>query len=166
MSSCSTVDKQQWVIWNGSLGMLVLVAIGRVEPGKGGFLEPPFEFVGPFSLDELETRGQIAFGACLIMSRQRWREAQADLRREAQERRRAQARRLSLRFQRAGGDDTRYRDLLNLPREGMLEPSQIKAAFRRLAKTAHPDGGGSNEQFHRITEARDALLERTRDTPP
>jgi hypothetical protein len=146
--------------------MLVLVAIGRVEDGGRGFLEPPFDFVGPFSLDELETRGRIAFGACFIMSRQRWREDQAELRREAHAQRRAQARRLSLLLQRAVGDDARYRDLLNLPLDGELEPSEIKAAFRRLAKTTHPDGGGSNEQFHRSTQARDALLERAQETAP
>jgi curved DNA-binding protein CbpA len=33
------------------------------------------------------------------------------------------------------------------------------AAFRRLAKTAHPDVGGSNERYRRIASARDALLE-------
>jgi DnaJ domain len=143
--------------------MLVLVAIGRVDDDRGAFLEPPFDFVGPLSLDELETHGRIAFGACIIMSRQRWREDQADLRREAHENRRAQARRLPFLFQRVVGDDARYRDILNLPLDGALDPSEIKAAFRRLAKTTHPDGGGSNEQFHRITQARDALLERARD---
>ncbi len=161
-----TTDKQQWVIGNGSWGMLVLAAIGRVEDGGGGFLEAPFDFVGPLSLDELETRGRVAFGACLIMSRQRWREDQADLRRAAQEQRRAQAKRLSSLFQRAAGDEPRYRDILDLPRVGTLEPSEIKAAFRRLAKTTHPDGGGSSEQFRRITEARDVLLEHAREAAP
>jgi len=162
----SSTDRQPWVIWNGSLGVLVLVAIGRVEDGGRGFLEPPFDFVGPFSLDELEAEGRIAFGACVIMSRERWRENQAELRREAYAQRRAQARRLSFRLQRAVGDDTQYRDVLNLPRDGVLEPFAIRAAYRRLAKITHPDAGGSNEQFHRITQARDALLERAREAFP
>ena len=164
MRAHSTADKQQWVIWNGALGMLVLVELGRVEKGKAGFLEAPFDFVGPFNIEELETRGRIAFGACLIMSRQRWREDQAELRREAAEQRRARARRLSFLLQRPAGDDTRYRQVLELPLDGVLAPSEIKLAFRRLAKTTHPDGGGSNEQFHRITDARDVLLERARQT--
>ena len=148
------------------MGVLVLVALVRVENGKDGFLEAPFDFVGPLPLDELETKGRIAFGASLIMSRQRWRDDQADLRREAREQRRAQARRPSSRFERSGGDETRYRALLQLPLAGVLEPSKIKAAFRRLAKTAHPDGGGSSEQFHRITEARDVLLEFVGEAAP
>jgi hypothetical protein len=153
-------------MWNGSMGMLVTAALGRIEDGKWGFLEAPFDFVGPLNLDELETQGRIAFGACLVMSRKRWREDQAELRREARERRRAQAKRLSLMLRRSAGDEARYRALLDLPLEGMLEPSQIKAAFRRLAKRAHPDAGGSNERFHRITEARDAVLESLQDAAP
>ena len=64
-----TTDKKEWVVWNGSMGILVMAAIGRIEDGAGGrqaFLAPPYDVVGPFSLDELETRGRIAFGACLV----------------------------------------------------------------------------------------------------
>jgi len=39
-------------------------------------------------------------------------------------------------------------------------PAVIEAAWRALAKDAHPDRGGSNEAMHRITTARDALLKR------
>ncbi len=42
---------------------------------------------------------------------------------------------------------------------GALKPSEINAAFRRLAETARPDAGGSDEHYRRIAEARDALLE-------
>jgi curved DNA-binding protein CbpA len=40
----------------------------------------------------------------------------------------------------------------------LLTASDVNAAFRQLAKTAHPDGGGSDEDYRRIVEARDALL--------
>ena len=148
-------DKQEWVIWNGSLGVLDMVAIGRIEDGEAGrsaFLAAPYGVVGPFSLDELETQGRITFGACLVMSRQRWQEDQVDLRREAQELRRRQLFRLD------PEDEQDYREVLNLPMKGALQPSEINSAFRRLAKTAHPDAGGTSEEYHRITEARDALL--------
>jgi len=52
-----------------------------------------------------------------------------------------------------------HRETLKLPFDGKLEPRQINAAFRRLAQKAHPDVGGSHEEFVRITEARNALLE-------
>ncbi len=149
-------DKEEWVVWNGSLGVLDMARIGRVEDGGGGrsaFLAPPYDVVGPFSLDELETQGRIAFGACLVMSRLRWQEDQVDLRRQAQERRRAFLARMEF------DDDKEHREILDLPMEGALEASQVNAAFRRLAKTAHPDAGGSNEQYRRIADARDALLE-------
>jgi hypothetical protein len=86
------------------------------------------------------------------MSRQRWREDQVDLRLEAQKRRRA------FLFQPEDDDDQEHREALNLPVEGPLRPAEINGAFRRLAKSAHPDAGGSSEQYRRIAEARDALL--------
>jgi hypothetical protein len=156
MKARGMTDKEEWVIWNGSLGILAMVTIGRIEDGEGGrvaFLSPPYGVVGPFSLDELEAEGRIAFGACLVMSRQRWQEDQVELRREGQEKRRLALLRLD--FQ----DELEYRGVLNLPAEGRLAPADINAAFRRLAKTAHPDAGGTNEEYHRITEARDALLD-------
>jgi hypothetical protein len=148
-------DKEEWVVWNGSLGVLDTVTIGRIEVGEGGrlaCLAPPYSVVGPFSLDELEAKGRIAFGACLVMSRQRWQKDQVELRREAQEKRRAA-------LVRRDFDEEDLRETLNLPATGALKPSEINAAFRRLAKTAHPDAGGSNEEYRRIAEARDALLE-------
>lgn len=149
-------DNQEWVIWNGSLGVLDLVKIGRIEDGEGciknAFLAAPYGVVGPFSLDELEAEGRISFGACLVMSRRRWQEDQVELRREAQELRRRQMFRLD------PDDEQDFREALGLPVKGALEPANINAAFRRLAKTAHPDAGGTNEEYHRITEARDALL--------
>jgi hypothetical protein len=149
-------EKEQWVVWNGSLGILDMAMLGQIEDGEAGrsaFLAPPYEVVGPFSLDELEARGRVAFGACLVMSRQRWRQDQVELRIEAREKRRALLFRLDL-----DDDDEEYREALNLSPHGALEPAEINAAFRRLAKTAHPDAGGSGEHYRRIAEARDALL--------
>lgn len=151
----SMTANAEWVIWNGSLGVLDMVTIGRIEDGEGGksaFLAPPYGVVGPFSLDELEAQGRIAFGACLVMSRRRWQEDQTELRREAQEKRRRQLFRLDVE------DEQEHRETLNLPLAGPLQPAEINSAFRRLAKTAHPDAGGTSEDYHRITEARDALL--------
>jgi hypothetical protein len=149
-------DKEQWVIWNGSVGFLDMAVIGRVEDGAGGrsaFLAPPWDVVGPFSLEELEAQGRIAFGECLVMSRARWQEDQLGLRIEAREKRRAILSQLDLR------DNAReHREALSLPMEGALQPSEINAAFRRLAKTAHPDAGGTGEHYRRIADARDALL--------
>lgn len=148
---------EQVVVWNGSMGVLDMATIGRIEHGEGGrvaYLAPPYEVVGPFSLDELEAQGRIAFAACLVMSRQRWQEDQVELRLEAREKRRA----LYAQFE--GVTDQRaHRETLDLPKEGPLKSSEINAAFRKLAKSAHPDAGGSDEDYHRIVEARDALLE-------
>lgn len=150
-------DKEEWVIWNGALGILDMVTIGRIEgdgAGRSAFLAPPYAVVGPFSLDELETQGRIGFGECLVMSRLRWQQDQVELRVAAQKKRRAFLFQASFE-----ADDKEHRETLDLPMEGVLEPAQVNAAFRRLAKTAHPDAGGSDARYRRIAEARDALLE-------
>jgi hypothetical protein len=135
------------------------------------WLDEPFDMVGPFSLDELETHGRIAFAAAIVMSRERWQDDQVALRQESLEIRRATEERVKEKVERMYGghvgqqtkrkpfNEQLHRETLNLPMDGKLEPRQINAAFRRLAQKAHPDVGGSNEQFVRITEARNALLE-------
>ena len=156
MKARGMMDQEEWVIWNGSLGILDMARIGHIEDGESGrsaVLAAPYGVVGPFSLDELEARGRIAFGECMVMSRQRWHEDQLDLRIEAQKKRRALLFRLDF-----NDDDKEHREVLNLPMQGVLDPSQINSAFRQLAKTAHPDAGGSDERYRRIADARDALL--------
>jgi hypothetical protein len=170
----SYTDGEEWVIWNGAHGLVTTVTIGRIETGADGraaWLDEPFDMVGPFNLDELETQGRIAFAAALVMSRQRWQEEQLELRRESAKIRRAEAERINREYgQYTGGnggvqdtrkpfDEKKHRETLKLPIDGKLEPRQINAAFRRLAQKAHPDAGGSDEQFVLITEARNALLE-------
>jgi hypothetical protein len=174
-NSPSPAENEQWVVWNGTSGILAMATIGRVEATSGGrvaWLDDPFGVVGPFSLEELESSGRIAFAACIVMSRQRWQRDQVWLRQEAYEKRRAAQERLhaeQARFQHGHGrrrshgqpfDERQHREALNLPVDGRLEPSQVKSAYRRLAQKAHPDLGGSSEQFVRITEARNALLGR------
>jgi hypothetical protein len=169
-----SADKEEWVIWNGSYGIVTIGTIGRVEVGAAGrtaWLDWPYDMVGPFSLDELEANGRIAFAACIVMSRQRWQDDQVELRRESLEKRRAAQERMNEEFAHFFGghsgyrenrkpfDELQHRETLNLPTDGRLEPSQIKAAFRRLAQKVHPDVGGTDEQFIRITEARNALLD-------
>ncbi|WP_150048210.1 MULTISPECIES: J domain-containing protein [Methylomonas] len=169
-------QEELWVIWNGSLGIVDTVTIGRIEAGPAGrnaWLEEPYDMVGPFNLDELEAKGWMDFAACAVMSRQKWQDDQVALRRESLKQRRAAQARLfeyqtrynQSRIQPPNHDrrlsDRQHRQVLNLPLDGALDPTQIKTAFRRLAQKAHPDVGGSHEQFIRITEARNALLERT-----
>ncbi|MFZ2266701.1 MAG: DnaJ domain-containing protein [Azonexus sp.] len=164
----------EWVIWNGGHGLVTTATLGRVETdasGRKAWLEEPFDMVGPFSLDELESRGRIAFAACIVMSRLRWQEDQAALKHESRNLRRAAQERMNEEFARFSGrqgrsparrqpvDEREHREVLNLPASGKLERRQINTAYRRLAQKAHPDVGGSHEQFVRITKARTVLLE-------
>lgn len=170
----SAAGDDEWVIWNGGLGVVTTATLGRVEVGHGGrtaWLEEPFDMVGPFDFDELETRGRISFAACIVMSRQRWQDDQAALKRESINLRRAAQERINEEFARFFGrqgrhhgkrqpvDEREHREALNLPASGKLERRQVNTAYRRLAQKAHPDVGGSHEQFVRITKARTVLLE-------
>jgi len=171
--TAQSVEQEEWVIWNGAYGIVTMATIGRVEVGTGGrmaWLNQPYNMAGPFSLDVHEAHGRIAFAACIVMSRQRWQDDQVELRQASLKKRSAAQERMNEEFARFFGNHSGYhdqrkpfeerqhREALNLPVEGKLEPSQIKAAFRRLAQKVHPDVGGSDEQFVRITEARNALL--------
>lgn len=54
--------------------------------------------------------------------------------------------------------EERHRQLLGLPLGRRLAAAEIQSAFKRAAKTAHPDGGGNGEVFRDLSAARDALL--------
>jgi hypothetical protein len=52
----------------------------------------------------------------------------------------------------------RHRQLLGLPLDRRLTPAEIHRAYKRAAKTAHPDGGGDAQKFLALTAAQDALM--------
>jgi hypothetical protein len=54
--------------------------------------------------------------------------------------------------------EERDRKILGLPRGRGLTPAEIHRAFKRAAKTAHPDAGGNAQAFLELTAARDALM--------
>ena len=169
MKARGMTDKEEWVVWNGSMGILDTVTIGHIEDGEGGrsaFLAPPYDVVGPFSLDELETQGRIAFGACLVMSRQRWQEDQVDLRLEAREKRRA------FLFMLDFDDDQEHREILNLPTDGALRAvgdqrrlpaaGQDRASRRRRQRRRLPSHRGGARRAARAI--RERLVEGIRNS--
>jgi hypothetical protein len=50
------------------------------------------------------------------------------------------------------------RRLLELPTTGALLKSEIEQAFRIRARHAHPDSGGSHDDFQKLGAAKDALV--------
>jgi hypothetical protein len=54
--------------------------------------------------------------------------------------------------------DERNRRMLGLPPGRRLFGPEIREAYKRAAKTMHPDGGGSERDFLALSAARDALL--------
>jgi hypothetical protein len=54
--------------------------------------------------------------------------------------------------------EERYRQMLGLPLGRSLSVSEIHEAYKRVAKTAHPDAGGSEQEFQELCAAQDALI--------
>jgi hypothetical protein len=54
--------------------------------------------------------------------------------------------------------EERCREMLGLPLDGRLAPTEIHHAFRRTAKLMHPDAGGDAHAFLALSAARDALM--------
>ena len=54
--------------------------------------------------------------------------------------------------------EERRRQILGLPFDRGLTLAEIHRAFKRAAKTAHPDAGGNAQAFLELTAARDALM--------
>ena len=54
--------------------------------------------------------------------------------------------------------EERHRELLGLPLDQRLTLSEIHRAYKRVAKSAHPDAGGSAQEFLALSAAREALM--------
>lgn len=54
--------------------------------------------------------------------------------------------------------EEQYRQLLGLPFGRRLAATEVHQAFKRAAKTVHPDGGGNGAAFLELAAARDALI--------
>jgi hypothetical protein len=54
--------------------------------------------------------------------------------------------------------EQRHRQLLRLPLGGRLASADIHQAYKRAAKTMHPDSGGDAQSFCELAAARDALM--------
>jgi hypothetical protein len=52
----------------------------------------------------------------------------------------------------------RYRQILGLPLHRRLSGAEIHLAYKRAAKTAHPDAGGNEQEFQELCAAQEALM--------
>lgn len=165
--------EDDFVIWNSALGINAFATIGEIDTkNKQAWLDDPYDMVGPFSVKELIENGQISFAACVVMTKEKWVKDQAFLQEQsfhdqrkaqkefAEDVRRHREKRANYHNNLESSNEETHRKLLCLPLVGCLEVAQIKTAYRKIVKTAHPDVGGSHEKFIKITEARDYLLQK------
>jgi TRAP-type C4-dicarboxylate transport system substrate-binding protein len=157
--------EEEYIIFNPTLGVRDFVCIDReCSDESDGWLEEPYEMVGPFNLDELQKMGSITFAQCMVISKAKWKQEQHRLQQEAHKRQQKaqqehdeEIRRFNQKSKK--NNQKEHRELLSLPLEGVLDSVQIKEAYRSICKRAHPDVGGEHEHFIRITQARDVLIE-------
>ena len=156
---------QHFIIFNSALGIRDFVLIDKIEDSPFGYqawLDEPYEMVGPFSLDELLEVGKISFAECEVISKEFFRENRLEILKSSfkqqQELRQKMyeelAQRNKMRRHGSFGSD----EPLYLPKDGALTSLQIKAAFKKASKKAHPDAGGTHEEFVQVNKARDELL--------
>ena len=145
--------EQEYIIYNSTLGICDFVTIDEERSNEShGWLEEPYDMVGPFCLDELKSTGTITFAQCIVISKAKWKQEQQRWRQDAHKQQyKTQQKQHSIQKE--------HRELLSLPIEGVLTSIEIKNAYRRISKTTHPDLGGEHEHFIRITQARDVLIE-------
>jgi hypothetical protein len=152
-------DVREWFVWNTSKGGVDTASIARTKKEKwctAALLDEPYDTrVEWFNLDELEKRGRVETRGYVVLSPEQW-----AIERDALHERLLKTKAQQARLQSFPVDplEIKYRSVLNLPGHGPLSKSEIEYAYRNAAKTSHPDVGGKDESFRRVSEAKDALL--------
>ena len=149
-------DDREWHLWHSGKGTLETISsIAETKNSKHCTLarlgEPYDSTLGWFNFDKLEKHGREEISGYVILSPEQWEIERKALLEKFRERK------VTTSFG-TPPKDAEHRSVLNLPRQGPLFEAEINYAYRIAVKTAHPDGGGSDEHFWRISEARDALL--------
>jgi hypothetical protein len=154
-------DDLEWFVWNLFKGGVETASIAETRKDKyntSAHLGGPYHAkIGWFNLDDLEKNGRIEVSGYVVLSPERW-----ALDREALYEKLSKTKFTTL-FGASSSADVKHRRVLNLPRQGPLSKSEIEYAYRIAAKNSHPDGGGSEEKFRPVSEAKVALLLRASD---
>jgi hypothetical protein len=145
------------VCWSTFKGNVDTASIAKTRKDKwciAALLQEPYgSLVEWFNLNDLERRGRVETRGYVLLSPEQWAiERDALLEKFHKE----QARR----FPPLDPAEVQQREVLNLPNQGPLSKAEIEYAYRKSAKTSHPDVGGDEEQFKRVLAAKDALLAR------
>jgi hypothetical protein len=151
-------DPREWFVWNAFKGGVETASIAKTKKDKwntSALLSEPYGITSVqwFNLDELEKTGRVETRGYVILSPEQW----------AIEREALLEKLTKTKFGRFGALDPlekEHRSVLNLPNHGPLSKSEIEYAYRKAAKTSHPDVGGKEERFKRVSQAKDALLQR------
>jgi hypothetical protein len=151
-------DTREWFVWNTFKGGVETASIAETRKDKwntSALLSEPYGITSVqwFNLDDLEKRGRVETRGYVILSPEQW-----AAERDALHEKLSKTKATHLRSPPLDPLETKHRGVLNLPNHGPVSKSEIEFAFRKAAKTSHPDVGGQAEEFKRVSEAKDALL--------
>jgi hypothetical protein len=153
------INDIEWLVWNkfnGNLEIASIVQVWKTKFGRNAYLSDPHkEKIGAIDLDELLRKGRFEASGKIVFSQEQWELERADLL-EKFNKFKSQA--SSYVWPNSVSKEAEYRKLLNIPADGPVHKEEVILAYRKLAKVYHPDVGGSEEDFKRITKAKDELI--------
>jgi hypothetical protein len=147
--------EEEYPVWNQFRGKLDYAKVGQIRNDRYGrsacLVEPFGSRMGWFNYDALLRHGRAESQGYTVYTPDCWKS----------DRERAISNfTKNNRFFALAADpkEGEYRRALALPAAGALLKSEIEQAFKIKAKRAHPDAGGSGEEFKQLLAAKDALL--------
>jgi len=143
--------------FRGSLDYAKIAEVRNDKYGRSGRLAEPFgSRMGWFSYDDLLKHGRAESQGFCVYTANFWKSN-----RDAEIERYMKQWFPKGPFQSAtDSKEAEYRRLLALPSASALLKSEIEQAFKIAARRAHPDAGGSGEEFKQLAAAKDALMKR------
>jgi len=152
-------DNREWFVWHSFKGNVETASIAETRKDKyspSARLSAPHDAkVGWFDLDELEKHGRVETNGYVVLSPEQWARDREALHEKLSKTK------VTTWPTALNPLDADHRRVLGLPGQGPLCKSEIEYAYRNAAKTSHPDSGGSEAKFRRVSEAREALLRQT-----
>jgi hypothetical protein len=152
-------NDQEYPVVTQFRGELNYAKIADVRPAKWGrvarLAEPFGSKMGPFNYEDLLNKGRAENQGYTVYTTEFWKSNRdVEIRKY-----------MKMWFPKGlfehetNVEEIGHRRVLQLPNGGALLKSEIEQAVKLCAKSAHPDAGGSDEQFKQLLAAKDALVQ-------
>jgi hypothetical protein len=154
-------DDEEYPVLTQFRGTLDYAKVAEIRDGKHGrvgrLAEPFGSRMGVFGYDDLLKQGGAESAGFIVYTPDFW---NANRNSEIERCMKEWFSKRDLFEAVTDSNEAEHRRLLGLPDTGALLKSEIAQAFKISGRRAHPDAGGSEEEFKRLATAKDALMER------